>query len=472
MNLHNEESARERRMTFSLTDAAVELVFSLSEDDLSAGSLDLVTTAILDCLGCTLAGADSPDADIALSWVASLGGNPEAAVLAGSGGAAPASLAALVNGIAGHALDLDDFSPTMMHPSVCLVPAILAVGEREGSSGRDVVLAYAAGFELFARLCRAMNPGHYAAGWHATSTAGTVAAGAAVARLLGLEREGIATAIGIAASSAAGIRQNFGSMVKPYHAGSAAFHGVAAAELAVRGFTAALDSLDGPRGFVAVFGGDPPPAVSEGMFDKGELELDRGGISFKRYACCGAIHAALDATLELRERHGLTAADVASVRCATNRWAPDILIHHSASTASQGRFCVEYSLAVALADGDAGVLQYGDDRIADPQVQDLSSRVEVVVDDGLAVGYSTFPAAVTIETTSGDRHSLQVDVARGNRSTPFTAEELDRKFLGCASLRLEPGQAEQALALARGIRELDDVGALVAAMAGAAAVVS
>jgi 2-methylcitrate dehydratase PrpD len=208
------------------------------------------------------------------------------------------------------------------------------------------------------------------------------------------------------------------------------------------------------------------------MFDKGELELDRGGISFKRYACCGAIHAALDATLELRERHGLTAADVASVRCATNRWAPDILIHHSASTASQGRFCVEYSLAVALADGDAGVLQYGDDRIADPQVQDLSSRVEVVVDDGLAVGYSTFPAAVTIETTSGDRHSLQVDVARGNRSTPFTAEELDRKFLGCASLRLEPGQAEQALALARGIRELDDVGALVAAMAGAAAVVS
>src|SRR4051812_43605003 len=368
-------------MSEGLTGAAASLVASLTEDDLSPAARELVTAAILDCLGCTLAGADTPDAEISHGWVESLGGKRDATLLAGSGGAAPAALAALANGAAGHALDLDDFSSTMMHPSVVLVPAILALAEREHASGRDVVLAYAAGFELFARLCKGMNPGHYAAGWHATSTAGTVAAAAASARLLGLDETGIATAIGIGASSAAGIRQNFGSMVKPLHAGNAAFHGVGAAGLAARGFPAALDALDGPRGFVSVFGGDPAPELTAASFESRELELDRSGIAFKRYACCGAIHAALDATLELRERHGLTAADVASVRCDVNRWAPDILIHHSASTASQGRFCVEYSVAVALVEGDAGVVQYGDDRLADAEVQDLSSRVAVVVDE-------------------------------------------------------------------------------------------
>ena len=224
-----------------LTDAATALVTSLTADDLSPAARELVTTASLDCLGCTLAGADTPEAELAHAWVDSLGGRPEATLLAGSGGSAPASLAALANGVAGHALDYDDFSSTMMHPSVCLAPAVLAVGERERSSGEEVVVAYAAGFELFARLCRGLNPGHYAAGWHATSTVGTIAAAAAAARLLRLDRDATASAIGIAASSSAGIRQNFGSMVKPLHAGNAAFHGIAAAELAARGLTAAPD---------------------------------------------------------------------------------------------------------------------------------------------------------------------------------------------------------------------------------------
>jgi 2-methylcitrate dehydratase PrpD len=453
-------------MTTELTAGAAELLSSLSEADVSAAAMDLATTAILDCLGCALAGADTPDAEISRAWVESLGGHPEATLVGAGGSAAPASLAALANGTAAHALDLDDFSSTMMHPSVCLAPALLAVAERDHHSGLDVVLAYIAGFEVFARLCRALNPGHYAHGWHATSTAGTVAVGGAVARLIGLDPAGIATAMGIAASSAAGIRQNFGSMVKPYHAGNAAFHGVAAAELAARGFTAAEEILDGPRGFFAVYGGDPAPVIPPDMFALPGLELDRSGIAFKRFACCGAIHAALDATLELRSRHGLGAADIRSVSCAINRWAPDILIHHSASTPSQGRFCIEYSLAVALVDGDAGVRQYADERIADEQVQELSRRVEVFVDEELKVGYSTFPARVTIETVDGQTHTLQVEVARGNMTTQFTAEELDEKFLSCACLQLDAVGADQALALARRLPSLEDAGALMRAVTG------
>jgi 2-methylcitrate dehydratase PrpD len=269
----------------------------------------------------------------------------------------------------------------------------------------------------------------------------------------------------IAASTSSGLRQNFGSMVKPYHAGNAAFHGVASAELAARGFSADESILDGPRGFLAVFGGDPAPEPPADLFDGAELELGSSGIAFKRYACCGAIHAALDATLELRTRHGLTAADVASVRCAVNRWAPEILIHQSASTPSQGRFCIEYSLAAALVDGDAGVIQYTDARLHDAQIQDISRRVQVAVDEGLAVGYSIFPAAVTIETTSGASHTLQIDVARGNMKTPFTREELDAKFRSCASLQLRPEATEELLRLARGLLDLDDVGQLARATA-------
>jgi 2-methylcitrate dehydratase PrpD len=452
-------------MSTNLTAEASGLAHSLSDADVPPAALDLAVTAFVDTIGCAIAGADSADAGISRGWIESLGGNGESTLIATAGVAAPASLAALANGVAGHALDLDDFSSTMMHPSVCLVPALLAVGEREGSSGREVTLAYVAGFEIFARLCRVMNPGHYARGWHATSTVGAPAVAAAVARLLGLDPPAIARAMAIAASTSSGLRQNFGSMVKPYHAGNAAFHGVASAELAARGFSADESIHDGPRGLRGLFGGDPAPEPPADLFDGAELELGSSGIAFKRYACCGAIHAALDATLELRTRHGLTAADVASVRCAVNRWAPEILIHQSASTPSQGRFCIEYSLAAALVDGDAGVIQYTDARLHDAQIQDISRRVQVAVDEGLAVGYSTFPAAVTIETTSGASHTLQIDVARGNMKTPFTREELDAKFRSCASLQLRPEATEELLRLARGLLDLDDVGQLARATA-------
>ena len=327
----------------------------------------------------------------------------------------------------------------MMHPSVCLVPAILAVGEREGSSGRDVVLAYAAGFELFARLCRAMNPGHYAAGWHATSTAGTVAAGAAVARLLGLDATGIATAIGIAASSAAGIRQNFGSMVKPLHAGNAAFHGVAAAELAARGFTAALDSLDGPRGFVAVFGGDPPPELH-----RRDVRHERAGARPRRDLVQALRLLRRDPRGARRDARAARAARPDRRRrrlgplrrrtagrptsSSTTRPRPRRRAASASSTRSPSRSST----------GTPASLQYGDDRMADAGgAGPLEPRRGGRRRGACKVGYSTFPAAVTIETTAGETHSHQVDVARGNMSTPFTAEELDRKFLDCASLRLD-----------------------------------
>jgi 2-methylcitrate dehydratase PrpD len=315
-------------------------------------------------------------------------------------------------------------------------------------------------------VAKQLNPDHYARGWHSTSTVGGLGAAAAAARLLGLDADGVAVAVAIAASSAAGLRNNFGTMVKPLHAGNAAFHGIAAAELAARGFTASKGIFDGERAYQDVFRNEETPSLSPDGFSLDDLELVESGITFKRYTCCGAIHAALDATLELRAEHGLTPEKIASVRCAVHPRAPEILIHHVANTPEQGRFCVEYSLAVALADGHAGVPQYTEERLADPAVQDLSRRVEVYVDESLAFNEGAATAisnsVVTIETTDGETLVHRVPPHR-----PMSWEELERKFRSSAAIGLDAQDVETAYATARSLPELEDVGALAQAFSGA-----
>jgi 2-methylcitrate dehydratase PrpD len=257
-------------------------------------------------------------------------------------------------------------------------------------------------------------------------------------------------------------------MVKPLHAGNAAFHGIMAAELASRGFTASTSILDGDRSYIEVYRNDETATLSAGDFALDVLELVESGITFKRYTCCGAIHAALDATLELAEEHELTAEKIARVRCAVHPRAPEILIHHVANSPEQGRFCVEYSLAAALTDGDAGVAQYTEERIADPALQELSSRVEVFVDEALGAGEGAATAIsnsiVTIETVGGETFERRVTPHR-----PMSWAELERKFRNSASVVLGEDGAASALSIARALPELDDVSTLLNAFSGAPA---
>ena len=435
------------------TRALVDLASSLRFEDISEHGVELVRHAFIDTVGCIVAGAGSEEAEPVAAWVQALAGAPECVVV--GGGRAPASLAAFANGTSAHALDLDDFSPTMMHPSVCLVPPILALGELEGIDGRRAIVAYAAGFEVMARLCRALNPGHYARGWHSTSTAGVIGAAVSAGVILGLDKPTLARAIGIAASWSGGLRDNFGTAVKPLHAGSAGLHGIAAAELAARGLTGSESILDGDRGFLEVMAG---AELELEAITATELELHASGIAFKQYACCGAIHTALDGLLELRAEHGLDAENVAAVTCGVNRWAPEILIHHVATTPAEGRFCVEYSLAVALTDGAAGPRQYTDERIADAGVQELAGRVAVLIDDDLTVGRTSFPAELTIETTDGRTLTAHVEEARGTPSLPLGTDEIVAKFRTCAEMALPAECAEQVLGRLLGLDELGDLG--------------
>ena len=248
-----------RQVRDSLTASLGRFCAALRFEDLPEAAVARAKANMLDAVGCILAGAQTGDATPVRAMVAADGGAAQA-LLFGTRLRLPPAAAALANGAAGHALDYDDSSPPMIgHPSVPLVSAIFALAEREGASGARAIAAYVAGLEASARLGRHMNPSHYAAGWHATATLGTLAATVGAAHLLGLDAERVRMAVGIGASTAAGIRKNFGSAVKPLHAGLAARNGVVAAQLAAHGLVADADALDGERGFVHVFGGAARP---------------------------------------------------------------------------------------------------------------------------------------------------------------------------------------------------------------------
>ncbi|MBI2914175.1 MAG: MmgE/PrpD family protein [Chloroflexi bacterium] len=425
--------------------------------------------AVLDTLGVTLAGCAEPGSRIVAEWVREQGGAGESSVL-GQGFRAPATEAALANGASGHALDYDDVNMSMRgHPSVPLLPAALAVGEKLGSSGRELVEAFVLGFEVEAKLGRVIGGPHYALGWHATSTFGSVGAAAACARLLKLDAERTQAALGIAASLASGLRQNFGTMTKPLHAGWAARNGVLAASLAGRGFTADAQALDGPNGFLRAASGGAnidPAKAAEGLGDPWEIVSP--GIGVKLYPCCYATHRALDAALELQEMRRLDPSTIEKVRAKVSRGTLMPLIRARPESGLQGKFSLEYCLAAALLDGQVVLSSFSDEAVRRPEAQDLLSRVEAAEDKQEAA----FPiggfAEISALTRSGEEYTVRVEMPKGDPRRPLTWDELAAKFRDCAAAVLPPAAIEQGIAAIDALEELRDIGDLTAMLSGAA----
>jgi 2-methylcitrate dehydratase PrpD len=429
-------------VTDSLTRSIVDTALGIEFADLPVETAQMVRLAVLDLFACAVAGAEDDCARITADWVRGLGGGAQSAVF-GTSLRAPAAFAAYANATSGHALDYDDVSLRMIHPSTTLVPALFAVAERDHRGGAELLTAYAAGFEVQARICASVNPEHYSRGWHTTGTIGVLGAAVGVGRLLGLDEDQLTSAIGIAAASAKGIRKNFGSMVKPLHAGHAAMHGVEAAELAARGFTADTAIFDGRNGWLDVFttaeGGD---AMRAAFASGAPLELVTSGIGIKRYACCGALHPALDAMERLRADPRVRPENVVRIEGRMNALAPQILVHHDAKTGLEGKFSLEYSLATYLLHGRAGLAQYTDEAAADPELIRLMGLVDFVVDESLPVNLAYFASVVTVELADGQRLTERVDVQRGYPELPLTPDEVIEKVRDCCTGRLD----EQAIA--------------------------
>ncbi len=398
-----------------------------------------VRRALVDLLGVMLAGSREPAVRLILDY-AKAHGEGHATVVGGGGVRLAEPLAALVNGTAGHALDYDDIGLAAGHVSTAIVPAALAVAETRGSTGREVITALALGYEVTHRLTRVYGDnlaGPYAFGYHKPSVYSVFGATAAATRLLGLGPERTATAFGIAASQAGGLRVNFGTMTKPMHAGNANRSGVEAALLAAAGFTASPHALEERYGWHEVIcrSGGSLEAVLDDL--GGRLAIEEGMI-YKAYPCCGANHYAIDGVLAVLAEHGLKADDVAELTVAIHGpYLDDVLIYPWPRTGLEGKFSLAYCVAAALVDGAVGLATFTDAHL--PGLATARDRVRVRADHTL----DKTTALISVRTRDGRTIDRRHTSLRGSLETPFDAAELAAKFRdNCAGTAAEPAAGE------------------------------
>jgi 2-methylcitrate dehydratase PrpD len=420
--------------------------------------------AVLDTIGVTLAGAIEPAARIVQRVVAADGSGPH--VILGTAQRAGAANAALANGTAAHALDYDDMCfVSLAHPSAPLVAAALAAAEAEARDGAALLDAYVVGFEIEARLGRALNPRHYQRGWHCTSTLGTIGAAAAAARLLGLDAGATGHALAIAASEASGLKENFGTMVKPLHAGLAARNGVLAALLARAGMTASAAAIDGPQGLLAAMDGSLL-SLDEVAADIGtRWEILDTGITVKLYPSCAGTHPTLDALLDLKRHDRFTADDVETIEIGVDAIVPTILIYERPASGLEGKFSMPFCAAAAVVRGCVGIETFDAATLTDPAVAALQARVAMRVDPTLdAEAPALTQANVVVRLRDGRVLRAAANGARGYAERPASDEELATKFLSCASRVMDETRARAALAAFRAIESSRDVRGLVASL--------
>ncbi len=409
--------------TTGLTRTLAERCATLAFADLPEDVRALARQCLLDYLAVTVAGAAEPLTGLVLAEMEEAGGHPAATVV-GRKVRLPALAAALVNGSASHALDFDDVNMAMPgHPSVAILPALLALAEVRGSAGADVLTAFVAGYELECRLGRALAPGHYdGLGFHATATVGSFGAAAACARLLGLSVDDTATALGIAGTQAAGLKSMFGTMCKPLHAGKAAYHGLLAAKLAARGFTSRDDVLECPQGFAATHGPDFRPERALAEPRRGWHILDN---LFKYHAACYLTHGPIEAARAVRAEHGLSPGQVARVTLRVDQATDRVCNIAAPRTGLEAKFSLRLTTAMALAGVETGALvSYSEANAADPVLVGLRDKVSLEFQSG----WPHTLAEIEVECADGSRASARRDAGVPADDVGHQADRLEQKF--------------------------------------------
>lgn len=395
----------------------------------------LVRTAFVDTAACVLAGRDEAPTRHVLAWLARRAAPAaEASVLFGPGRMDSPS-AALVNGVAGHALDFDDVG-LAGHPSVVLVPALLAEHERLDIAGARLVEAYAKGYATWGELQRRLRVSLHGRGWHPSSVFGTVAAAAAVASLRGLDEPRHAHALGIAASAAGGVVANFGSMTKPLHIGHAARAGIEAVDLALAGLDASPDALDGPAGLLSALAGDAAHVdLQAPVAQDFETTLLRLRPGIKQYPVCYALHRLVDGVLALAAAHDIKAADVTAVHGTLSETAAAVVRHHRPTTVTEARFSAEFALAAALVHRRLGIAEVSELRLHEPVLRELMARVALTTVRTQCPLEPSFAFTDEVTITLHDGRVLRsgpIRHARGHAERPVTDAQLREKLVACA----------------------------------------
>jgi 2-methylcitrate dehydratase PrpD len=442
-----------------------EFITRITASDVPADVIELGKKSILDSLGLTLCGSVAKTGEIGRAYVQSLGVSRSDATVIGTSMKTATRFAALLNGIGIHADDYDDTQLAvaadrtyglLTHPSATSVAAALAVAEPAGLSGRDFMLAYHAGVEVQCKIAEAMSPRHYEQGFHSTATMGTIGACAAAAKAKGMNAERVAVALSIAASSASGLRENFGTMTKPLHAGRAAESGVAAADFAALGWTAAATILEAPRGFYRAAGGTFDPAAIDGKLGK-PWTFASPGISIKPHPSGSLTHPGMTELARIIREHKIQARDVERVDVGVNRSIPTALIHHRPKDHLEAKFSMEFCFAALLLYGRAGLREFTDEVVVRPEVRAMVERIHMAVDqEAEKAGLNRMTTIIRIRLRDGKVISGRADFGKGSPQNPMSYEEVAAKFLDCAEFAKWP--AAKSKAIVEMVRKLEGVG--------------
>jgi 2-methylcitrate dehydratase PrpD len=455
------------------TDAVVDFIAGARLDDFPREAIAIGKRCVADGIAVMLAGSTQPASRIVADYVMPDSGRREATVFGPASESISAPLAALVNGTSGHALDWDDTQLAtsadrifglLTHPTIPPLVAALALGERADVSGAAFLEAFLTGFEVECKIAEAISPAHYKKGFHSSGTIGTFGAAVAAAKLLGLDPAQVRHALAIAASSAAGIRVNFGSMTKPLHVGRAAQNGIVAAELAGRGYSGGSDALDPPWGFFQAFshgeGFDPERIIGK-LGDPHTIVWP--GVSIKPYPCGVLGHPTMDAMRRLVIDNDVSPAGIVAIRVRAGSNILNPLRYAFATNELEAKFCPAFMVSAIALRRKAGIHEFNDEFVRSAPVQAMMRKVEVVLDPGIeALGWEKIRSTVEIDLADGRRLEQAADDRyRGGPDLPFTREELFEKFSDCASLLLDEEQVARAFEMAESLDELDQIKELV-----------
>lgn len=427
-----------------------QYVVQTSYDDLPGEMKEMAKLCLLDWFGVTLGGVREDLSPILQKLAAGMGGEKQASII-GAGLKTNVLLAALVNGSMSHALDFDDaHAGSFAHPTVTVAPAVLAVGEYKKASGRELINAFVLGFEVETRIGMAAGRTHYDKGWHATSTTGRFGGAAGAAKLLGLDEGQLVNALGIAGTQTGGVRQVFGTMCKPFHAGKAAMDGVLAAYLAKTGFTSSDSIVEGKFGFLDIFSPEPKvEKLTEGL----GRDYTITSVGFKPYASCAGTHTVIDAMKDIRSKEKLTADDVQEIEMDLAKLSLDAAGIVEPKTALEGKFSVYHCAALALLEGEAGEDKFTDEKVNDPVIIGLRKKIKA----RLNPEHQLLDAKVVVTTRDGRKIERFVRIPKGQPQNKMTAAEMEEKFRGLACLVLPRENVDRLVEKIYRLEEISDI---------------
>src|SRR6266851_4826125 len=453
-----------------LTDYVARFVSHAKYEDIPGEVVELGKKSILDGLGLALAGSNAQTGTLCRRYLEKIGVCDGKSTIIGSARKTSPRFAAFVNGVSIHADDFDDTQLAvakdrvyglLVHPTVPVLPPLLALAERGGVSGKQLTLAYHLGVEVECKIAEAISPRHYQDGFHSTGTCGPFGSAAACAKLLRFEHSEILNTFGLVASQSGGLRENFGTMTKPFQAGHAAESGLVSAELVALGWTAAEQILEAERGFFHAFGGSFDPSAIMDRLGK-PWTFTSPGISLKPYPSGSLAHPAMTELARLISVHKLRPAQVEKLDVGANHQMTTTLLHHRPKTGLEAKFSMEFCMAILLLRGKAGLSEFSDAVVRSADVQEMIGRVNFYVDpEAENAGYNKMTSLLRIRLKDGKVITGRADFAKGSPANPMSFDEAAAKFRGCAEFAAWPmNKTESLITYVKALDSVRDLSAL------------